>query len=110
MKREAEKVEHTAKPPHRYASLAQTRTTWSRSRRALEDAGVIFIARDGRRAGGAAEGLTSVAPAQQSRVSSLGRNHFRAPRNTIETEGGQSVLRSVPLGLPPTPWFPASIF
>ena len=47
MKREAEKVEHTThrKPPHRYASLAQTRTTWPRSRRALEDAGVIFIDR-----------------------------------------------------------------
>ena len=43
MKREAEKVEHARKPPHRYASLAQTRTTWSRSRRALEDAGVIFM-------------------------------------------------------------------
>jgi hypothetical protein len=45
VKREAEKVEHTTKPPHRYASLAQTRTTWPRSRRALEDAGVIFIDR-----------------------------------------------------------------
>lgn len=56
-----------------------------------------------------AEGLASVAPAQQSRASSLGRNHFRAPRNTIETEGGQSVPRIgayevFPLGFaPPTP-------
>lgn len=79
-------------------------------RRALEDAGVIFIDRGmGGGPGGAAEGLASVAPAQQSRVSSLGRNHFRAPRNTIETEGGQSVPRIgayevFPLGFaPPTP-------
>ena len=59
--------------------------------------------------GGPAEGLASVAPAQQSRVSSLGRNHFRAPRNTIENRGraecpSDRCLRSVPLGLrPPTP-------
>jgi len=47
VKREAEKVEHTT---HRQAAapvceLAQTRTTWPRSRRALEDADVIFIDR-----------------------------------------------------------------
>ena len=48
MKREAEKVEHTT---HRQAAApvcelgSNPRTTWPRSRRALEDAGVIFIDR-----------------------------------------------------------------
>jgi hypothetical protein len=45
VKREAEKVEHTTHRQAAAPSLAQTRTTWPRSRRALEDAGVIFIDR-----------------------------------------------------------------
>jgi hypothetical protein len=47
VKREAEKVEHTT---HRQAAapvceLGSNPNKWSRSRRALEDAGVIFIDR-----------------------------------------------------------------
>ena len=57
MKREAEKVEHTT---HRQAAapvceLGSNPNKWSRSRRALEDAGVIFIDRG--MGGGPAEGL-----------------------------------------------------